>query len=96
MMLRFGFKVLLFPVWIIAMVTKMAVKLLLNLSEFAVGLTMMVLGVCIVITICQQEWTQTALVLAGAGMMVVFVAVAASLLGLVESLTVAVGEFMLS
>ena len=95
-MLRFGIKVLLIPVWIIAMGMKMAVKVLLNLSEFAVGLIMMVFGVCIVITICQQEWTQTALVLAGAGMTIAFATVAASVIGLVESLTTAVGEFVLS
>ena len=89
-------KLLLIPVWLIAMIMKLGMKLLLNMSEFAVGLIMMIYFVCIVITVCNQEWIQTFVVLAGAGVTVVLVVMASSVIYLIENLLNAVNDFILS
>lgn len=89
-------KLLLIPVWLIAMIMKLGMKLLLNMSEFAVGLIMMIYFVCIVITVCRHEWTQTFLVLAGAGITVVLVIAATSAVYLFENILNAVNDFMIS
>lgn len=87
---------MLIPVWIIAMVMKLVVKLLLNMSEFVVGLIMLVYFVCIIITVCNQEWGQTCLVLAGAAVTVVLVMAATTIIYLLENVLNAVNNFMIS
>lgn len=87
-------KLLLIPVWLIAMILKLGMKVLLNMSEFVVGLIMMIYFVCIIITVCRQEWTQTFLVLAGAGVTVVLVFAVTSFVYLIENLLTAVNDLM--
>jgi len=95
-MVKSGLKVLLIPVWFIVLVMKLGVRLVLNMSEFAVGLVMMIYFVCIVITVCKQEWMQTCLVLAGAGVTVVLVMAATTVIYLLENVLNAVNNFMIS
>ena len=95
-MFKIGLKLLLIPVWLVAMVMKLSMKLLLNMSEFAVGLIMMVYFVCIIITVCQKEWTQTCLVLAGATVTFVVVTAVTSVSCLMETVLAAVNDFMVS